>query len=111
MSYQVNKRGFGFYGMLSVTFLFVTQICQEPRYGFAPNSKGGRVWSLARTSLNVKVKDQGRQGQKTRLAVPSPPGSMQMACVRCKQRTAAVDSTIASLPGGDFGGLRAAYAW
>jgi len=48
---------------LSVTFLFVHEISREPRNGFAPNSQGRRVWSLARTSLNVKVKGQGHQGQ------------------------------------------------
>jgi len=31
---------------------------QEPLNGFAPNSHGRRVWSFARTSLNVKVKGQ-----------------------------------------------------
>jgi len=32
--------------------------------GFAPNSHGRRVWYLVRSSLNVKVKRQGHQGQK-----------------------------------------------
>jgi len=36
----------------------------EPLNGFAPNSYERRVWSLNRTSLNDKVKGQGRQGQK-----------------------------------------------
>ena len=36
---------------LSVTFLFVCQISLEPLNGFAPNSHGRRVWSLARRSL------------------------------------------------------------
>jgi len=52
---------------LSVTFLvflFVYEISREPLNGFAPNSQGRRVSSLARTSLNVKVKGQGHQGQK-----------------------------------------------
>jgi len=31
--------------------------------GIVPNSHGRHVWSLARTSLNVKVKGQGHQGQ------------------------------------------------
>ena len=35
-------------------FLFV----YEPLNGFAPNSHGRRVWSLARKSLNVRVKGQ-----------------------------------------------------
>ena len=38
-------------------FLFVYEIYQEPLNGFAPNSQGRRVWSLAR-SLKVNVKGQ-----------------------------------------------------
>jgi len=45
-------------------FLFVYEISQEPLDGFAPNSHGRRVWFLAWTSLKVKVKGQGHQGQK-----------------------------------------------
>jgi len=45
-------------------FLFVYDISREPLNGFAPNSQGTRVWSLARTSLKVNVKGQGHQGQK-----------------------------------------------
>jgi len=45
--------------VLFVTFLFVNQIFPEWLHGFAPNSQARRVWSLARTSLNVKVKGQG----------------------------------------------------
>ena len=41
-----------------MTFLFVCEIYREPLSGFAPNSQGRRVWYLAQTSLNVKVKDQ-----------------------------------------------------
>jgi len=49
---------------LSVIFiLFVYEISREPLNGFAPNSHGRRVWSLARMSLNVKVKGQGHEGQ------------------------------------------------
>jgi len=40
---------------LSVTFLFVYEIPRESPNGFAPTSQGRRVWSLARTSLKVKV--------------------------------------------------------
>jgi len=36
---------------------------RKPLNGFAPNSHGSRVWSIAWTSL--KVKGQGHQGQKT----------------------------------------------
>jgi len=49
---------------LSVTFLFVHEISTGPVNGFAPNSQGRRVWSLARTCSNVKVKGQGYQAQK-----------------------------------------------
>ena len=43
--------------MLFVTVLFVYEISREPLNGFAPNSQGKRVWSLAGTSLKV---DQGQ---------------------------------------------------
>jgi len=49
---------------LSVTFLMVSESnISELLNGFAPNSQGRRVWSLAGTSLNIKVKGQGHQGQ------------------------------------------------
>jgi len=57
---------------LSVDFLFVTQIFWELLNVFAPNSQGRRVWSLARTSLNVKVKGQGHRGQTGKTAESSP---------------------------------------
>ena len=41
--------------VLSLTFLFVCEISPELRNGFVPNSLGRRVWSLAWTSLKVKV--------------------------------------------------------
>jgi len=43
--------------------LFLNQISLELLNGFVPNLQEIRVWSLARTSLNVKVKDQRHQGQ------------------------------------------------
>jgi len=52
---------------LSVTLLFMYEISWEPLNRFAPNSHGRHVWSLARTSLNVKVKGQGHQTQRSRL--------------------------------------------
>ena len=61
---------------LSVTSLFVYEMSREPLRGFAPNSQGRRVWSLARTSLNVKVEGQGLQGQKTAFL------ALSAACVR-----------------------------
>jgi len=48
---------------LPVTFLFVCEISRDRLNGFAPNSQGRRVLSLARTSLNAKVKGQGHLGQ------------------------------------------------
>ena len=50
---------------LSVAFLFVSEISREPLNRFSPYSRGRRVWSPAQKSLNVKVKGQGHQGQKT----------------------------------------------
>jgi len=57
---------------LSVTFLFVPQISREPLNGFAPNSQGRRVWSLARRNLNTKAKGQRSRstGTKNALSIP-----------------------------------------
>jgi len=49
----------------AVTFLFVHEISREPLNGFVPNSQRRHTWSLACTSLNIKVKGQGNNGQKT----------------------------------------------
>jgi len=48
-------------------FCLCVKYLGETLNGFAPNSHGRRVWSLARMSLKVmiKVKGQGHQGQKT----------------------------------------------
>jgi len=46
----------------------VYEMSRGPLNGFAPNSHATRVWSLAETSLKVKVKDQGHQGQKQRFS-------------------------------------------
>jgi len=48
------------------------EIYPERLNGFAPNSQGRCVWSLARTSLKVKAKGQGQghQGQKTAFLGP-----------------------------------------
>jgi len=53
----------------------VCEISPELQNGFAPNSQGRRVWSLARTSLKVKVKGQDHQEQKT--AIFGPFGSLR----------------------------------
>jgi len=50
---------------LAVTCLFAFEMSRESLNGLAPNLHGRRVWSIARTSLNVKVKGQGRQGQNS----------------------------------------------
>ena len=47
-------------------FLFVYEIYWEPLNGFAPNSNGRRVWSLARTSLKVKAKGQRSRSPGTK---------------------------------------------
>ena len=51
---------------LSVTFLFVYEISREPLNEFVPNSQGRCVWSLAQTTLNVKVKGQVARDRKCR---------------------------------------------
>jgi len=83
----------------SVTFLFVPQISPEPLNGLAQNSHGRRVWSLARMSLNVKVKGQGHQGQKRDFHSRHP--RQQRNGTRLLQMTSrSGDGTIPSLPGG-----------
>jgi len=47
-----------------LAWIFVCEISREPLNGFAPNSHGRHVWSLAQTSLKVEVKGQGHQRQK-----------------------------------------------
>jgi len=54
--------------------LFVYEISCEPLNGFAPNSHGRCVWSLAWTSL--KVKGQDHHGQKWHLS------ALSAACTR-----------------------------
>jgi len=61
---------------LLLSTCFVCEISPEPLNGFAPNSQGRHVWSLAGTSLNVKVKDEGHQGQRTEFS------ALSAACVR-----------------------------
>jgi len=55
----------------------VYEISREPLNGFAPNSQGRRIWFLARTSLNVKVKGQGHEGQKNNIFP-----ALSAACLR-----------------------------
>jgi len=61
---------------VSLWFFVCVWNIPEPLNGFAPNSHGRRVWSLALTSLKVKVKDQGHQGQKRHFS------AFSAACVR-----------------------------
>ena len=56
--------------------VFVYEISRELLNGFAPNSHRRRVWSLARTSLKVKVIGQGHQGQRRCVS------ALSAACVR-----------------------------
>ena len=48
------------------SFCHVYEISREPLNGFSPNSHGRRVWSLARTSLKVKVKVQRSRSPGTK---------------------------------------------
>jgi len=54
LPHAVNCITFCFWRCLWL-FLFVYEISPELLNGFAPNSQGRRVWSLAGTSLKVKV--------------------------------------------------------
>jgi len=47
-------------------FLFVHEISPEPLNGFAPNSHGKRVWSLAWMSLKLSVKGQRSRSPGTK---------------------------------------------
>ena len=47
-----------------MVFLFVYEISRELLNRYVPNSHGSRVSSHTLTSLKVKVKGQGHQGQK-----------------------------------------------
>jgi len=64
-------------------FWFVTHISRERLNGFAPNSQGRRVWSLARKNLNVKVKGQGHRDKKV-LSTPITPRNDEMERARCQ---------------------------
>ena len=82
LPHTVNRVRFCFWRRHSVDFLYVYEISWELLNRFAPNSHGGRVWSLARNSLKVKVKGQRSRSQGTKTAFFGP-----------------------------FGGLRAVYVW
>jgi len=59
-----------------------------------------RTCSTSREEFECQGQRSSSPGTKTRLALPSPHGSVRMVCARCKQRAAAAaDGTIPSLPG------------
>ena len=70
-----------------------------------PNSEGGRVWSLAQANLNVKVKGQGHQGQKMRLALPAAYKWYALAANNVTQQQTGPFCRCRG--GADFGSLRA----
>ena len=78
LPHTVNSAEGSFFGAVSLFFLFVCEISREPLNGFAPNSHGRRVWSLARMSLKVKVKGQRSRSPWTKTAF----SALSAACVR-----------------------------
>ena len=88
------------YGQSDMQFLLVYEMSLEPLSGFAPNSHGRRVWCLDRTSLNVKVKGQGHQGQKRHFS------ALSAACVRFM-----FGKISLCCRGAQQGGASAAGAW
>ena len=58
-----------------MVFCLCMKYLGEPLNGLMLNSHGRRVWSLAQRSLKVKVKGQGRQGQKRHFS------ALSVACV------------------------------
>ena len=66
-------------GAAGPCFLFVYEMSRETLNGFAPNSHGRRVWSLAQTNLKVKDKDQRSKTPGTKKLYFS---ALSAACVR-----------------------------
>ena len=58
LPHATNCGRFCFWRRQSVVIFFVYEISREPLNGSAQNSHGRRFWSIARTSLKVKVKGQ-----------------------------------------------------
>ena len=80
-------------------FLFVHQISRERLNGFVPNSQQRRVWTLARTSLNVKIIIKVTMDKAGKTAASSPLTVHCKVCaIHCKWR-ASGDSTIPWLTG------------
>jgi len=67
-----------FFGAVSLWFLFVYEIPPERLNGFARNSRGRRVWSLAWTSSKVKVKCQRSRSPGTKNGILA----LSAACMR-----------------------------
>jgi len=89
---------------------------QEPLEGFVPNSHRRHVWSFTQTNLNVKVKGQGHQGQKTVLCTDNTPAVwMEWNAVIADNIAQAADATIRSLQRGFFARMHAlglaVYRW
>jgi len=92
---------FCFSALCDFVFWFVNRISQERLNGFAPNSQGRRVWSLARMSLNVKSKVKVTRDEK-RAVHSHHPRQRRNGLVCCMQRV-----TMHC----QWGGLRAFYVW
>jgi len=87
--------------------LCVPPVFVEPLNGFAPNSQGRRVWTIAPTSLNdVKVKGQSHQGQNAPCAPITPNGTRSL---KMTPRSSGRHHCVVA--GDDFGDLRAVYVW
>jgi len=69
------------FGAVSLCFLFVYEISRERLNEFATNSQGRRVWSLARTSLKVKVKRQRSRSPGTKKRIFDPFGDLRAVYV------------------------------
>jgi len=95
---------------------------REPLNGFAPNSQGRHVCSLAGTSLKMKVKVQGHRGQKTGFLADISEIA-ELICDKFTGKTCFIPH-LNEFEGkrsrslgtkmtfyGPFGGLRAVYVW
>jgi len=62
----------------------VCEISREPLDGFASDSHGKRVWSLAQMSLKVKVKGQMSRSPVTKMAFVGSFGGLRACSLFCK---------------------------
>ena len=74
-------------------FLFVYEIYREPLNRFAPNSHGRRIWSLAQTSLKVRVKGQRTMSPGTKTAF----SALLAVCVRFMFAKTSLASSLFSI--------------